>query len=243
MRASPASAIRALPVCLVLCAPALAAQPVTKGSPAGTPARPAAAGQPAAQSAAQSAAARPLPAGWQMQLDRATMPPDQAQFYTMGPGYHATMGRASAVFFNPAVTASGAYTVDATFRQTKAPTHPEAYGLVIGGSKLGTDAPDYLYYVIRGDGKFLIRHRAGAELHTLQDWTANPAVTAADAQGAASNALRIAVAADTVRFFANGTEVAKFPKLPAVNTDGVVGVRVNHMLDVHVDGPRVTPAP
>ena len=199
------------------------AQPVTKAQPA-------------------SSAGAALPTGWQMQLDRATMPADQAKFVTMGTGYHATMGRSSGIFFNPQTTATGAYTVDASFRQTKAPTHPEAYGLVIGGSKLGTDAPDYLYYIVRGTGEFMIRHRAGTEVHTIQDWKAHPAIKAQDAQGAATNALRVAVAADTVRFFANGTEVAKFPKAAYMNTDGVVGVRINHGLDVHVDGPRVTPA-
>ena len=47
--------------------------------------------------------------------------------------------------------------------------------------------------------------------------------------------LAIAVGADEVRFLINGTEVARQPR-SKVDTDGTVGLRVNHQLDLRVDG-------
>ena len=215
---------RLLPAALAVVLPALAPRAHAQGA---TPA---------------AAAGASVPAGWRFAMDRATMPADQARLAPMGGGWHATMGRAAGVFYDPGVTAAGAYTVEATFTQTKAPTHPEAYGLVVGARGLDAGRPDYLYFVVRGDGKFMVRHRAGDEVHTLTDWTASPALKPADAAGRATNALRVVAARDSVRFLANGAEVARFPRAAYLNLDGVVGLRVNHALDVHVDGPRVTPA-
>jgi hypothetical protein len=93
-----------------------------------------------------------------------------------------------------------------------------------------------MYFVVRGDGKYLVKHRANAtEVHTLVDWTASPALKAAGADGKASNALEIRVAADSVRFVANGTPVAAVSRQEAGAMSGVAGLRVNHNLDVHVD--------
>ena len=191
-----------------------------------------------AQAAATTAAPTALPAGWSMRLDRDGAPATGLSFTKMGSGWHATTGPA-AVFYNPKTTATGTYVVDATFTQTKAPAHAEAYGIVFGGSKLETPQQSYYYYVVRGDGQYLLKHRAGSEVHTLQDWTPHAALKKADAAGKATNALRVQVGADSVRFFANGTQVKALPKVTA---DGIVGLRVNHNLDVHVDGPRVTRA-
>ena len=190
----------------------------------------------AAPVAAQAPAALSLPAGWSARGDRDGAPLTGVAFTKAGTGWRVTTGPA-AVLYQPTRTATGAYTVDATFTQNKAPTHAEAYGIVFGGSQLETPQQAYYYYVVRGDGQYLLKHRAGAEVHTLQDWTAHPALKKQDAAGKATNALRVQVAADSVRFFANGTQVKALPKIAA---DGVVGLRVNHNLDVQVDGPRVT---
>jgi hypothetical protein len=189
--------------------------------------------------AVPGAAAAQLPAGWSLRLDRPAANGAMPRFVRMGDGYHVTSGPA-AVYYSPAMTASGAFTAEASFTQTKASAHPEAYGLVIGGKDLGGPAQDYLYFVVRQDGRFMIRHRAGTEVHTLQDWTASPAVRAADAEGKATNVLRVSAGADSVRFDVNGTQVAALP--PGVNTAGLVALRVNHNLDVHVSGFKVTPA-
>ena len=81
------------------------------------------------------------PKGWRrMRVDRSTnaSDPDAAgavKFVTMGTGFHATNPQA-AVSWNPANTATGAYTVKGTFVLQKPSGHTNYYGLVFGGSDL-----------------------------------------------------------------------------------------------------------
>lgn len=182
-----------------------------------------------------------LPSGWHARPDKANASMADVKFVSMGDGYHATLGPA-AIFYNPTNLATGAYRAQATFTQTKAPQHPEAYGLVLGGKNLDKDSQDYLYFLVRQDGKFLVKHRAGTETHTLLEWTEHPAVQKANAEGKATNALAVEVGADELRFLVNGTQVANLKRTANLNTDGIVGLRVNHNLDVHVSDFGVTPA-
>ncbi len=131
---------------------------------------------------------------------------------------------------------SGAFTISATIAQRKAPAHPEAFGLFIGGANLDQPTQEYLYFLVRGDGKYMIKHRAGADVHTVTDWTDSPAVTKQNEAGAASNAMAIAVTATDVIFRANGKDVVSLKKsdMKGFKTDGIAGMRVNHNLDVHI---------
>ena len=55
--------------------------------------------------------------------------------------------------------------------------------------------------------------------------------------GTSTNALEVRVKADKIEFVVNGTVVNTTPKTgPAAKTDGIYGIRVNHMLEVQVDG-------
>jgi hypothetical protein len=177
-----------------------------------------------------------LPAGWQARLDRGT-DMSRVHFMAMDSGYHAILGPA-AVFYRPADQARGMYTVQARFNQRKAPTHPEAYGLVYGARGLEGEAQEYFYFLVRGDGKYSVRHRAGSEVHTLQDWTEHAAVKKQDSAGVASNVLAVRVGETTVDLSVNGTRVAQYPRTQMSATDGVHGLRINHNLDVHVDQYR-----
>ena len=190
----------------------------------------------AAPLAAQAPA--PLPAGWQLRLDRPSASGAVPTFVTMGDGYHVTSGPA-AIFWSPAVTATVPFRAEASFRQTKAPTHPEAYGLLVGGRELGGPAQDYLYFLVRQDGQFMISHRAGEEVHSIVPWTAHAAVHKADSTGQATNVLRVDAGTDSVRFAVNGRQVMALG--PRVGAAGLVGLRVNHNLDVHVGKLVVTP--
>ena len=181
-----------------------------------------------------------LPAGWTGRTDRANAKLEDAKFVTMGKGYHVTSGPA-AIYWNSANRVTGPFTASATIAQTKAPTHPEAYGIFFTGNKL--DAPDQTYYylLVRGDGKVTLKHRAGAEVHTIMDWTENAAVHKADADGKATNTLTVdASKPDSVRLLVNGTQVAALGVAHLGSTDGAVGLRVNHNLDVHVGEFTVT---
>ncbi len=170
-----------------------------------------------------------------------------AKFLPMGGGIHVTAGPA-AIYWNAANSRSGNYTVQATFNQTKASTHPEGYGLLLAGRDLTAPNQSYAYFLVRQDGKFFVGHRANdTTVHKVVDWTANPAVKAIDANGKASNALSIVVDKDKLSFRVNGTEVQSLPRSVIDSgpehsgTSGVAGIRVNHNLDVHIDGFSVSP--
>lgn len=168
-----------------------------------------------------------------------------ARFVAMGSGLHVTAGPA-ATYWNPADVASGSYTVRATFTQTRAPAHPEAYGLFIGGTKLDGEDQNYLYCVAFGTGMYSIKHRFGSEVHTLVDRKASDALHKGDAQGKATNEIAWKVDADRVSCVINGVAVETFPRADLIgpgkleSTDGVYGIRVNHNLDVHVAGFGMT---
>jgi hypothetical protein len=119
--------------------------------------------------------------------------------------------------------------------------HPEAYGLFIGGQHLTDSTETYLYFETRSDGKYLINHRAGNDVHKIVDWTDTDATNKADANGKATNILAIHVAADSVHFIANGKLVRGMSKaeMHNFNADGQAGIRVNHNLDVHVSDFQV----
>ncbi len=174
-----------------------------------------------------------LPAGWSARTDR-DAPLDNVKFVTMGDGWHATMGPA-AIFYRGGDKASGSYTLTATFTQTKAPTHPEAFGLFFGGSNLSADNQQYTYFLVRGDGKFLVKRRTGATTANVADWTPNAAAKAQDEAGKCTNTLTVKVTPSAVAFEVNGTEVYR-AKLADVDAAGIYGLRVNHNLDVHVAG-------
>jgi hypothetical protein len=182
-----------------------------------------------------------LPAGWSGRTDRPNTKLEDAKFVTMGSGYHVTSGPA-AIYWKPASRVIGPFTATATMSQTKAPAHPEAYGIFFMGNKLDTPEQSYAYLIVRGDGKLMVKHRAGAELHTILDWTESAAVHKADASGKATNTLTVdASKPDSVRLSVNGTQVAALPGSHVGSTDGYVGLRVNHNLDVHVSNFTVTP--
>lgn len=180
-----------------------------------------------------------LPAGWEARLDRPGGL-ENVRFMEMQGHQHAILGP-SAVFYNPAHTATGAYRLAGTFTQNRPTAHPEGYGLVLGGRDLAGDGQDYLYFLVRQDGRFMVKHRAGTETHTLIDWTEHSAVARPDDAGRTVNALAVDVGASGVRFLVDDVEVGSLPRVQYLNTDGVYGLRINHGLDVRVDGFGVQP--
>jgi hypothetical protein len=177
-----------------------------------------------------------LPAGWTGRTDRDNAKLSDAKFVTMGSGYHVTSGPA-AIYWR-----TGPFTASATFNQTKAPAHPEAYGIIFMGKSLDVADQNYAYFLVRGDGKYMVKHRAGKDVHTIVDWTDNAAVRKQDAAGKATNTLKVdASRPDSVRLSVNGAQVAAIEGSHLGGTDGIVGLRVNHNLDVHVADFAITP--
>jgi hypothetical protein len=174
-----------------------------------------------------------LPAGWMARLDNGSTKPDGVMVMTMGAGLHVKSGPAG-IYYRTADSRNGSYEVHATFTQMEPAAHPEAYGLFIGGSNLTAANQKYTYFLVRQDGKFMIRRRDGAETPSVQNWTDSAAVKKTEAATKGVNTLSVAVAADTVRFLVNGTEVGSAPA-SQVDAAGIAGLRVNHNLNVHVE--------
>jgi hypothetical protein len=190
-------------------------------------------------------AAQNVPQGWKQRIDRSTSAsdPDAAgtiKFVTQGGGFHATNPQA-AVYWNPANTASGTYTLKGTFTLMQPSGHTNYYGLVFGGSNLDGPQQVYLYFVVAQDGTWLIKSRDGSNTPTLSAKTPNDAVKKPDAGGRSTNSLEVRVGADKVDFVVNGVVVNSSPKTGALaKTDGIYGIRVNHLLEVQIDGLGVT---
>jgi len=204
--------------------------------------------RPASQQGGESdptrrAAGGTIPAGWQIRIDD-----KDAQRYTtndisfapMGGGFHITSGPAA--IYPGADLPNREFVLEATFNQMEAPSHPEAYGLFFAGRDLeDSDKQTYVYFLVRGNGQFLINHRAGRDVHKIFDWTANPAVKQQDASGKSTNQLAVRSGADSVRFLINGQQVAAITRREITNPGGKAGLRVNHNLNVHVTGFRAAP--
>jgi hypothetical protein len=186
------------------------------------------------------------PQGWKMHVDhsREASDPDASgdiKFVTMGTGFHATNPQA-AVYWNPANKATGIYTLKGTFTLMKPSGHVNYYGLMFGGSGLEGADQKYLYFVVAQNGTWLIKSRDGGDAtSTIGPKTPNDAVKKPDASGKSTNALEVRVGADKVDFVVNGTVVHTEPKTGAMaRTDGIWGIRINHLLEVHIDGLGVS---
>ncbi len=182
-----------------------------------------------------------VPKGWMLRVDRSTSAadpdaPGPIKLVPMGSGLRATTPQA-AVLWNPANTATGNYSLKGTFTLMKTTGYLEYYGLIFGGKDIEGAGQDYLYFVITDDGTWLVKRRTGATTAELSPKTPSPALKKPDASGMCSNALEVRVMADKIDFVINGTVVHTLPKTgQAAKTDGVYGMRINHHLEVQVDG-------
>ena len=172
--------------------------------------------------------------GWETRLDRGGEAASVLHFRTMGSGVHAsTAGRGGAIFWQPNSMGKGTYTISASFTQTEPSGHPNSYGLFFGGSNLSESNQRYSYFLIRQGGQFLIKKRMGEDTPDVVDWTPHNAINDLDGEGRSNNTLAVEIGSSQVRFLVNGTEVSTQPS-SAVDTDGIAGLRVTHLLDVHV---------
>jgi len=181
------------------------------------------------------------PKGWMLRVDRSmsAADPDAAgsiKFMAMGSGFHAINPQA-ATYWNPANTVTGNYTLKGTFTLIKTTGYNEYYGLVFAGSGLEGPGQNYLYFMVSDDGTWLVKRRNGTSTQNVSEKSTNAAVKKPDASGKCTNALEVRVMADKIEFAVNGTVVNSMPKTgPAAKTDGIYGLRVNHLLEVQVDG-------
>jgi len=188
-----------------------------------------------------------VPAGWKARIDgnQSASAPDanaNLKFVAMGKGFHIT-GGPGAIFWDPAHTVKGSYTVKATFALMKPSDKVTHYGLVFGGSDMEGSNPTYVYFTIGQDGAFQIRHRAGDAVHDM-DRSLHIAIRKPDAAGKSTNTLEVQVAPTAVSYLVNGAVVDATPTRGGTGaytekTDGIVGVRIDDQLDVQFDGFEV----
>lgn len=202
--------------------------------------------------AAASLPAQTVPTGWKQRIDRSTnaSDPDAAgavKIVTANQGFHVETPSAG-VFWNPANTVTGNYTVKGTFTLNQPSGHANYYGLVFGGSALEGAEQKYTYFMVAQNGAWLVKTRNGTATlpafggiagATRNGSVVSEAVKKPDASGKSVNALEVRVQADTVEFVVNGTVVHSAPRA-GLTTDGIWGFRSNHQLDVNVDDLAVT---
>jgi hypothetical protein len=182
-----------------------------------------------------------FPAGFVVRPDDPAQSMAEISFVTMRPGWHITTGP-SAILYDSALQATGSYRVDAETFLFDPGDRLEAYGVLIGGRELTGAGQSYTYFVIRHTGEYLVRRRQGDRTETLVEWTAHPAIMTWEGRGdgaTAKNVLSIEVGESMVRFLANGKEVMSLPRT-RVDTEGIVGLRVNHDVNLHVSSLVVT---
>ena len=189
--------------------------------------------------------------GWQGKIDASEAAKgaklEDSKLVTMGTGLHVTTGPQVA-YWNPTNTASGNYSVSATFAEREymgLNDHPHPYGVFIGGNDMGTDNQSYLYCMVYGAGNFIVRGFSGAATFRMNGGRGemNDAVNKAAGKGQpVTNKVAINVTADKVECAINDKVVASYPKADVVgagklkSTDGLYGIRFGHNTDAHVSG-------
>lgn len=214
---------RLLAVLLLAAACGDGSEPRAAGGPPAVDSAPRPGTTPARAGPATSAAAwRTNPA------EGVTLTPGAPTVVETGP--HTLLWQEGAVDLAPP------YTVRAELRKRAGRLH-EGFGIVFGGAGLdgAEDAQAYSYFMVRGDGSFLIKRRAGAQTPVVRDWTRHPRI-ARDADGTGRpNVLEVRVGTDTTAFAVNGAEVARVPS-GELAVQGRAGLRIAHDVVVEVGG-------
>ena len=182
--------------------------------------------------------------GWQARHDRPGSDVSELVLADMPPGWHITTGP-STILYRPEMEAGGSYRVEMEVFLFDPQGRREAFGFFLGGRDLEGERQRYTYFLIRDGGQFLVKSRDGRDTPTLVEWTDHAAVRGFADRGTGESSVRNVLAAevgdDEVRFFVNGQEVTRVSR-NGLSLDGVVGLRVNHGLNLHVSRLDVSPA-
>ena len=170
-----------------------------------------------------------------------------SKFADEGDGYRVVTGP-PALYWNPANTASGDFTVKATFTEQKQiGKQPLPFGLFIAGSALDSDAPSALYCAVYRNGTYIVRmYGGGKQLAIVRRPARHASVKKVGPKDEYAQELALAVKGDAVQCLVDGWPVwtgtraslTGDGKLPSL--DGIVGIRVSHSIDVKVTGFALT---
>jgi hypothetical protein len=173
-----------------------------------------------------------LPSGYVGRLDHEGMKMTDVKYTPSSGRWEVRTGPAH-IIYATRDSARGTYTVSATFDQLEAPSHPEAYGVFIGGQNLDGPAQRYTYFIVRGTGETMVKVRDADSTRTVIGYKTT--APKADASGKATYRLAVRVSADSVRFLVDDKPAGAVARA-AVPADGIVGLRINHNLHV-MTGP------
>lgn len=176
--------------------------------------------------------------GWTGMLDKNEAGLEKARLAMDGEALHVTTGP-NVTYWKPENTASGNYTVTATFTEPEymnLNNHPHPYGLFIGGNDMGTENASFLYCATYGNGSFIVRGFGPEAFKMNGDRAeAHDAVNKAAGEGQpVTQEIAMSVDGDNVECAINGTVVATYDKSEVVaegklsSTDGVYGIRFGH---------------
>jgi len=174
-----------------------------------------------------------LPAGYSAAFDHANAKVSDVSYSEKEPGRWEVKTGPAHILFSPRDTAANKYSVSATFEQVEAPSHPEAFGVFVGGSNLNAPNARYSYFIVRGDGKFMVKVRDGANTRTVTDWTAHPSIPKQDAAGKGLYGIKIDVSGKAANVSVNGVPITTISGKNAP-LNGITGVRINHNLHLIV---------
>ena len=174
---------------------------------------------------------------------------EDSKFAQVGSEFRLNNGPA-AIYWHPAQTASGSYTVSATFTEPKymsSNDHPHPYGIFIGGSKLDTDQATFVYCTPYGNGSFIVRGMGPAPFRVSQGRsTPHEAVKKAEPGGSVTQEVAWVVTPEKAECKINGVVVGTYPKADLVGAgkleslDGIAGIRVAHNVDVNVSNWKIS---
>lgn len=201
---------------------------------------------PAGKKGVPAGTVEAMPPGWKMRLDSGpTHSGEHAveggpKFWTMPPGWHITSGPA-AIYYDPAQIATGDFRLESQMFLFPPGERKEGYGFFFGGQHLDANTPSYTYFLLRRDGRYLIKQRTGSTTKELVPWTEHAAIVRhPGGDGTAKNEVAIETDGSNVNFLVNGQQVYSLPR-SAAPTDGLVGLRINHNVNIHVTYLSIKP--
>lgn len=188
-------------------------------------------------------------AGWQGRPDPGTGVVNDSSLDVKGSDIEIHTGPAM-LYWNPANKGTGDFTVSATFTEPKymsSNDHPHPYGVFIGGSNLDNDKTTALYCAAYGRGTFIVREFGPGVTNINGRGAPADSIHKAAGRGeSVEQTIALQVKGDSVSCIINGATVGTYPKSDVVgagkltSTDGIVGIRVAHNLDVNVKDFKVT---
>ena len=161
---------------------------------------------------------------------------ENVRFAEIATGWEVSVGPA-VVFYRDQDMAHGSYTISADFEQLSSKGHAHGMGLIFGGADIQGEGQVYTYVLVRGDGNYLVKTRTGSETAYVTQWTEHGSINQS-AEGHVTNTLAVRVTPEDVIFMMNGQEVHR-EKAADMYTDGVVGFRMNHNVDMRVHNFKI----